>query len=105
MVGSVAGPALGPCIGGIIVTYCSWRVVFWVQTGMVGLGLALSLLFVPTINQSGGALSKPSMRLWMRSQVDMMNMFTKMLYPNVFLSVWKRCSIKDFFANQILART
>lgn len=54
---------------------------------MVGLGLALSLLFVPTISQPGRALSKPSLRVWAREQVDMMQMFVKLLYPNVFLSV------------------
>lgn len=86
-------------------TYCSWRVVFWVQTGMVGLGLALSLLFVPTINQPSGVLSKPSIRLWMRSQADMMHMFTKMLYPNVFLSVWKLAIDARPFADHIRART
>lgn len=41
----------GPCAGGIIVTYSQWRVIFWLQAAMAGLGLALSLGFVPTINR------------------------------------------------------
>ncbi|OBT65809.1 hypothetical protein VE03_03331 [Pseudogymnoascus sp. 23342-1-I1] len=49
MAGSVSGPAIGPCIGGVIVTFTKWRVIYWVQVGMVGFGLALSLLFVPNI--------------------------------------------------------
>ncbi|CAN8104287.1 unnamed protein product [Discula destructiva] len=49
MVGTVAGPALGPCVGGIIVTYSNWRVIFWLQTVMAAIGLTMSLLFVPTI--------------------------------------------------------
>lgn len=41
----------GPCAGGIIVTYSDWRVIFWLQAAMAGLGLALSLIFVPTIGR------------------------------------------------------
>ncbi|KAJ4393320.1 hypothetical protein N0V93_002528 [Gnomoniopsis smithogilvyi] len=51
MIGSVAGPALGPCAGGLIVTYSDWRVIFWLQAAMAGLGLILSLIFVPTIHR------------------------------------------------------
>ncbi|KAI1077901.1 putative MFS transporter [Whalleya microplaca] len=49
MVGTVAGPALGPCIAGIIVTFCSWRVIYWLQAAMSGAGLILSLIVIPTI--------------------------------------------------------
>ncbi|PWY82172.1 synaptic vesicle transporter [Aspergillus heteromorphus CBS 117.55] len=49
MVGTVAGPAIGPCIGGIIVTFSSWRNIYWVQVAMSGFGLVMSLLFVPEI--------------------------------------------------------
>ncbi|KAI1814164.1 major facilitator superfamily domain-containing protein [Poronia punctata] len=34
MSGSLTGPAFGPFIGGLIVTYTSWRVIFWLQTGL-----------------------------------------------------------------------
>jgi hypothetical protein len=33
------------------VTFTNWRVIYWVQVGMVGFGLALSLLFVPDIEK------------------------------------------------------
>ncbi|KFY95663.1 hypothetical protein V500_02698 [Pseudogymnoascus sp. VKM F-4518 (FW-2643)] len=52
MAGSVSGPAIGPCVGGVIVTFTNWRVIYWVQVGMVGFGLALSLLFVPDIKKT-----------------------------------------------------
>ncbi|KAL5354401.1 hypothetical protein ACLOAV_000490 [Pseudogymnoascus australis] len=52
MAGSVSGPAIGPCIGGVIVTFTRWRVIYWVQVAMVGFGLALSLLFVPDIKKT-----------------------------------------------------
>ncbi|PNS19854.1 Quinidine resistance protein 1 [Sphaceloma murrayae] len=48
LIGTVSGPALGPCIGGLIVTFANWRAIFWVQTGMVVLGLLLTLLTYPS---------------------------------------------------------
>lgn len=35
--GTLIGPAFGPFIGGLIVTYTSWRVIFWLQTGLASL--------------------------------------------------------------------
>lgn len=87
MVGSVLGPALGPLVGGIIVTFASWRIIFWVQTGMVGLGLLLSFFFVPSIAQPHQTTDKPSFRLWAKSQVEMLKIFTLLIYPNVFFAV------------------
>ncbi|THY60171.1 MFS general substrate transporter [Aureobasidium pullulans] len=86
MVGSVLGPAIGPLVGGIIVTFASWRIIFWVQTGMVGLGLVLSLLFVPSIAQPHQITEKPSLKLWGKSQVEMLKVFTLLIYPNVFFA-------------------
>lgn len=40
----MSGYAFGPIIGGAIVTYTSWRVVFWLQTGMSGSAL-ISIYF------------------------------------------------------------
>ncbi|KAK7419882.1 hypothetical protein QQX98_003069 [Neonectria punicea] len=37
--GTLVGPAFGPFLGGIIVTYTSWRAIFWLQTALVGVGL------------------------------------------------------------------
>ncbi|PTU20080.1 hypothetical protein P175DRAFT_0533054 [Aspergillus ochraceoroseus IBT 24754] len=52
MMGTVTGPASGKflflalvsVIGGVIVTFSSWRNIYWLQTVMAGLGLVLSLL-------------------------------------------------------------
>lgn len=37
--GTMFGPAFGPLLGGIVVTYTSWRVIFWVQTALGALAL------------------------------------------------------------------
>lgn len=41
--GTLFGPAFGPLLSGIIVTYTSWRVIFWLQTAMTGVCLLLSV--------------------------------------------------------------
>ncbi|OTB07105.1 hypothetical protein M426DRAFT_318462 [Hypoxylon sp. CI-4A] len=47
MSGTLVGPALGPLIGGIIVTYKSWRVIFWLQTGLAGVAAIGSYFLLP----------------------------------------------------------
>lgn len=51
--GTLIGPALGPFIGGIIVTYTSWRVIFYLQTGLAAVGTVLAYFLLPeTIHQT-----------------------------------------------------
>ncbi|KAG9247382.1 major facilitator superfamily domain-containing protein [Calycina marina] len=50
--GTLIGPALGPFIGGIIVTFKSWRVIFYLQAALAGAGLIGAFFFLPeTIHQ------------------------------------------------------
>ncbi|SCU86249.1 LADA_0D13322g1_1 [Lachancea dasiensis] len=50
--GSQIGPAIAPCLGGIIVTYTSWRVIFWVLVGLGCLSFCMSWLFLPETAQA-----------------------------------------------------
>ncbi|EXK39763.1 hypothetical protein FOXG_05511 [Fusarium oxysporum f. sp. lycopersici 4287] len=45
LTGTLVGPAFGPFLGGIIVTYSSWRSIFWLQTGLAATGV-LGVYFV-----------------------------------------------------------
>ncbi|KAL2436587.1 MFS-type transporter ppsE [Exophiala dermatitidis] len=45
--GTLIGPAFGPFIGGIIVTYRTWRDIFWLQSALGGLATVLVILFLP----------------------------------------------------------
>ncbi|KAK2055986.1 MFS general substrate transporter [Colletotrichum caudatum] len=45
--GTLVGPTIGPVLGGIIVTYTSWRIIFWLQTGLAGVGLGGALFLMP----------------------------------------------------------
>lgn len=44
--GALVGPTIGPLVGGIIVTYASWRDIFWLQTGLAGVGILGSVCFL-----------------------------------------------------------
>ncbi len=44
--GSQLGPAFAPVIGGVIVTFTSWRVIFWVLAGLGLFTFLLSLVFL-----------------------------------------------------------
>ncbi|KAJ5884594.1 Major facilitator superfamily domain general substrate transporter [Penicillium tannophilum] len=85
MVGSVSGPAIGPCIGGIIVTFAQWRIIYWLQFAMTALSLVLSLLFVP--NLEAKKENKPSRKLsYVMGMFNPLRIFRPFIYPNVFLS-------------------
>ncbi|KAL7785544.1 major facilitator superfamily domain-containing protein [Trichoderma ceciliae] len=45
MSGTLIGPALGPVIGGILVSFATWRSIFWLQTALAGTG-ALGVFFL-----------------------------------------------------------
>ncbi|KAJ5773939.1 hypothetical protein N7457_008835 [Penicillium paradoxum] len=45
--GTLIGPAFGPFLGGVIVTFRSWRVIFWLQTALGGCGTLLVFFFFP----------------------------------------------------------
>ncbi|KAK4940377.1 hypothetical protein LTR10_019483 [Elasticomyces elasticus] len=45
--GTLIGPAFGPFIGGIIVTFRSWRDIFWLQSALGGLAAILVVFALP----------------------------------------------------------
>ncbi|KAK2625084.1 hypothetical protein QTJ16_005453 [Diplocarpon rosae] len=45
--GTLIGPAFGPFIGGIIVTFKSWRVIFYLQSALAGVALIGAYFLLP----------------------------------------------------------
>ncbi|KAL4783283.1 major facilitator superfamily domain-containing protein [Aspergillus varians] len=43
--GTLVGPTIGPLLAGAIVTYTTWRVIFWLQTGLAAISL-LGIFFL-----------------------------------------------------------
>lgn len=48
---AMLGPVLGPPVGGLIVTYYSWRWIFYMNLPMGLIGIALVLWFIPNIRE------------------------------------------------------
>jgi len=48
---ALIGPVIGPPLGGFIVTYFSWRWIFWINIPIGVLGLLLSARFVPNVRE------------------------------------------------------
>jgi EmrB/QacA subfamily drug resistance transporter len=48
---AVLGPVLGPPLGGFIVTYSSWRWIFFMNVPIAILGLILVTLYIPNIRE------------------------------------------------------
>lgn len=78
----------GALVGGLIISYSGWRVIFYVQAGLVALGLILSLIFVPSIAQTEYEEVEPSFRFWIKAQIKIVARVAVMLVqPNVLLGV------------------
>lgn len=67
----MSGYAFGPVIGGSVVTYASWRVIFYLQTGMSGAILLALFLFLNetshttrTAELNGHGFFEVAQKLW-----------------------------------------
>ena len=52
---ALIGPVIGPPLGGLLVTYASWRWIFDINVPIGVLGVVLVTLYVPEIKQPGAA--------------------------------------------------
>ena len=50
---ALIGPVMGPPLGGFIVTYCSWRWIFFINIPIGILGIVLVNLLVGDLKESG----------------------------------------------------
>ncbi|KAF7537926.1 hypothetical protein G7054_g3347 [Neopestalotiopsis clavispora] len=86
--GTVLGPAFGPFLGGVIVTYKSWRVIFWMQASLGALAAVLEIFFLPETSDKVlyhgmsnlGSRAKAG-KVW--SRLNPVNVFALMRYPNL----------------------
>lgn len=93
MSGTLVGPALGPFIGGIIVTYTSWRVIFWVQTGLSGIAALGAIFLLPeTIHHKKyddlhGLSKSRKAAVLMRAVNPWRPLRLMFTYPNLYVSL------------------
>ncbi|KAJ5185325.1 hypothetical protein N7491_006804 [Penicillium cf. griseofulvum] len=104
--GTLIGPAFGPFIGGVIVTFRSWRVIFWLQAALGGSSTLLVFFFFPETyphltkgDMADKTMWQKSKYLWHRiSPLQVATMLFK--YPNLFCTglaagalVWNQYSL------------
>ena len=75
---------LGPCIGGIIVAFTRWRIIYWLQVGLAGLSLILSSFFIPNEKGKGRTFQGSSSRL---AALNPINLLEPLVYPNIVITV------------------
>jgi hypothetical protein len=80
-------PATGPLIAGIMVTFANWRSVLWLQAGMIGTGLVLSIFFIPAAARDSGGTKLNLKGVEALSQFNPLPVFQVMTYPNILLTV------------------
>ncbi|XPS90641.1 hypothetical protein M3J09_000079 [Ascochyta lentis] len=90
MSGTLIGPALGPFIGGIIVTFRSWRDIFWLQTALAGTAVVLCFFVQPeTIHvkrsKELNGLSTPAKAHKMWQWLNPFRVIRLYRYPNLLL--------------------
>jgi MFS family permease len=92
MSGTLIGPALGPFIGGIIVTFRSWRDIFWLQTALAGTATILCFFLQPeTIHEKrakeldGLPASEKAAKMW--QWLNPVRVIRLYRYPNLLLTV------------------
>ncbi|WPH04321.1 Hypothetical protein R9X50_00721000 [Acrodontium crateriforme] len=90
LTGTLIGPALGPLVGGIIVTYKSWRVIFWLQTALAGASALAVVFLVPeTIHRKrkddleGLTRSQKARKLW--GWINPARVIVLFKYPNLII--------------------
>ncbi len=89
--GTLIGPALGPFIGGIIVTYTSWRNIFWLQTALAGASSIGVIFLVPETSHRrkcdelvGLSRAQKAKKLW--SWINPWRVLVLFRYPNILVA-------------------
>ncbi len=53
LVPALVGPIAGPPVGGLFVTYLSWRWIFYINVPIGALGMLLASLYIPDVREDG----------------------------------------------------
>ncbi|TVY84318.1 Itaconate transport protein [Lachnellula suecica] len=88
--GTLIGPAFGPFIGGIIVTFKSWRVIFYLQTALAGVAAVGAFFLLPETSHHmkadelvGLPLKKKAAILW--GMLNPWRVVRLYQYPNLIM--------------------
>lgn len=78
----------GPCLGGVVITYTTWRAIFWLQGAMTSFGLVLAFCFIPPItSQDTDSVAAAPLILKTIAAFNPMKCIRLYIYPNVLFTV------------------
>ncbi|KAH0422972.1 major facilitator superfamily transporter [Colletotrichum camelliae] len=87
---SVAANSLAPMIGGVIVSYTTWRIIYVVQAGMAFSGLMLGYLFIPNTagvkNQEAKCGSSDNYIIGALRKFSPLDVFRLFKNPNIIMA-------------------
>ncbi|KAL2209516.1 MFS general substrate transporter [Sarocladium strictum] len=89
--GLLIGPSIAPLLGGVVITFTSWRVIYWVITALSGLALALIIFLLPeTISEKPKTFEGLSVPRKVGRAISMSNpwkvIYPLMIYPNLWIT-------------------
>ncbi|KAF5485425.1 MFS transporter fsa7 [Colletotrichum siamense] len=103
---SVAANSLAPMIGGVIVSYTTWRIIYVVQAGMAFSGLALGYLFIPNTvgcdNQQAKGRSSDNYVMGALRKFSPLDVFRLLKNPNIIMADFA-CGLLGFNQYALIA--
>lgn len=96
--GTLIGPALGPLIGGILVTYTTWRSIFYLQSGLAAVAAISTFFLLPETAHTlkSDLLAPLPMKLKVRTLATMINPWRVLRlfrYPNLLAAACASSSL------------
>lgn len=103
--GLLIGPSIAPLLGGLVITFTTWRVIYWAITGMAGIAAALVVFLLPeTIPEKPQTFKGMTVAQTALKSVTMMNPWKTihplLRYPNLWITalavsslIWNQYSL------------
>ncbi|KAL3299805.1 major facilitator superfamily transporter [Colletotrichum asianum] len=103
---SVAANSLAPMIGGVLVSYTTWRIICVIQAGMAFSGLALGYLFIPNTvgcdNQQAKGRSSDDYVMGVLRKFSPLDVFRLFKNPNIIMADFA-CGLLGFNQYALIA--
>ncbi|KAK7418018.1 hypothetical protein QQZ08_011415 [Neonectria magnoliae] len=89
--GILVGPTIAPLLGGVVITFTSWRVIFWILTGLSCLATVLVVFLLPeTIHEMRPISTEGGTWRFLARLGSIINPLTVIrplvLYPNLWIT-------------------
>ena len=89
--GLLIGPCIAPLLGGVVITFTTWRIIYWVLTGLTGLATVMIVFLLPeTIAEKPTTFNNLSMPQKVGKAIELSNpwkvVHPLIVYPNLWIT-------------------